>query len=209
MNNDTKTQFIGFIQEKGGYFGITGVTATSLSVIVAYFLYISVNPTFNTVSNCVSDLGIGPNMSNIVYNLGAVITGFCQIPFYLTLVKYLQNKNPNPYLINITKLTFVISAFGLILIGIIPFKRENLIFFLGHGSAAAIHYVAGSFAFFIYGFFEIHLIKEELGIFNLIFIKIHKIRFFYLNQLLIQINLHFLQLTYFFIRYTHYKYLNF
>jgi len=161
MRNLTKSLIINFIRERGVYFGIIGVSVTSISVIIAFFLYTSVNPTFNMVSNCVSDLGTGPNMSNIVYNLGAIVTGFCQIFLYLSFVNYLQNRKPNTFLNNIIKLTSVISAIGLIIIGIIPFEREDLILFLGHGSAAAIHYVAGSFAFIFYGFFEIFALKHS------------------------------------------------
>ena len=161
MRNLTKSLIINFIRERGVYFGFIGVSATSISVIMAFFLYTSVNPTFNMVSNCISDLGTGPNMSNIVYNLGAIVTGFCQIFLYLSFVNYLQNKKPNTFLNNIIKLTSVISAIGLIIIGIIPFEREDLILFLGHGSAAAIHYVAGSFAFIFYGFFEIFALKHS------------------------------------------------
>jgi len=111
------------------------------------------------VSNCVSDLGTGPNMSNVVYSIGSIITGFCQVPFYLSLVKYFQNQKVNTYLFKITKFTFLISALGLIVLGIIPFERETLVFFLGHGSAAATHYVAGSFAFILCGLIEIFILR--------------------------------------------------
>ena len=170
MRNLTKSLIINFIRERGVYFGIIGVSVTSISVIIAFFLYTSVNPTFNMVSNCVSDLGTGPNMSNIVYNLGAIVTGFCQIFLYLSFVNYLQNKKPNTFLNNIIKLTSVISAIGLIIIGIIPFEREDLILFLGHGSAAAIHYVAGSFAFIFYGIFEIFALKHSKNLWIISFL---------------------------------------
>ncbi|MFX0076244.1 MAG: DUF998 domain-containing protein [Candidatus Hermodarchaeota archaeon] len=131
----------------------------SISVIIAYFLYSAVNPDFNTTSYAVSDLGTGPNMSNIVYNIGATVTGFCLAFLHLSLVSYLRDKKPNSYLIKITKLLSVISAIGLIVLGIIPFERENLFLFLGHGTAAATHYVAGSIAFIFYGVFEIIILK--------------------------------------------------
>jgi hypothetical membrane protein len=159
MQNLTKISITNFIRDRGKYFGIIGVPATSISVIVAFFLYISVNPTFNMVSNCVSDLGTGPNMSNVAYSIGSIITGFCQVPFYLSLVKYLQNQKANTYLIKITKFTFLISALGLIVLGIIPFEKETLVFFLGHGSAAATHYIAGSIAFILCGLFEIFILR--------------------------------------------------
>ncbi len=108
MQNLTKISITNFIRDRGKYFGIIGVPATSISVLVAFFLYISVNPTFNMVSNCVSDLGTGPNMSNVVYNIGSIITGLCQVPFYLSLVKYLQNRKANIYLIKIKKFKFLI-----------------------------------------------------------------------------------------------------
>jgi hypothetical membrane protein len=166
MRNLRKILIKKFIRERGAYFGVVGFIVMLTSVIVAFFLYTSVNPTFNVVSNRISDLGTGPNMSNIVYNLGVIITGFCQILFYLSLVKFLQNKKANTIFIQITKFVFLVSAIGLILLGIIPFVRDNLIFFLSHGSAAATHYVAGSFAFIFYGFFEILILKfsKLLGI---------------------------------------------
>ncbi len=166
MPNQMKTQIQKFFDINGGYFGIIGFILTSLSVILASILYSSVNPAFNIISNAVSDLGTGPNMSNIIYNIGTIITGICQFPFYLSLVKYLQDKKANLYLAQIVKLTFMTSAIGLIVLGVIPFRRENAIFFLGHGSAAATHYVAGSFAFIFYGLFEILILKfsKMLGI---------------------------------------------
>ena len=166
MWNLTIIDLIKFIRERGEYFGIIGFIVTSLSVILASFLYSLVNPAFNIISNAVSDLGTGPNMSNIIYNIGTIITGFCQLLFYLSLVKYLQDKKANHYLTQIVKFTFLTSAIGLIVLGIIPFHRENALFFLGHGSAAATHYVAGSFAFIFYGIFEILILKfsKMLGI---------------------------------------------
>ena len=166
MRNLIESFYLKYIIDKGEYYGFLGVASTSISVLIAFLLYTSVNPTFSVVSNCVSDLGSGPNMSNIVHNLGATVSGFCLVSFHLSYVKYLQYKKANTYFIKITKLTSVISAIGLIVLGIIPFERESLIFFLGHGYAAATHYVAGSFAFIFYGFFEILILKfsKILGI---------------------------------------------
>jgi hypothetical membrane protein len=161
-----KTRIKDFIYTNGGYFGILGLSSMSISVIIAHFLYSAVNPGFNTTSYAVSDLGTGPNMSNIVYNLGATFSGFCLAFLHLSLVSYLYEKKPHSYLVKITKLVSVISAIGLILLGIIPFERDVLFLFLGHGSAAATHYVAGSIAFIFYGIFEIIILKfsKILGI---------------------------------------------
>ncbi|MHA2288411.1 MAG: hypothetical protein ACXABG_06455 [Promethearchaeota archaeon] len=169
MRNQTINLFINFIQERGAYFGVIGVFTTSISVIVALFLYTSADPTFNMVTFCVSDLGTGPNLSNMVHNLGAIITGFCLVSLNLALVKHFQNKKANSYLVQLTRVISVFSAIELILLGIIPFEREEQIFFIAHGSAAAIHYVAGSFAFIFYGFFELFLLRfsKILGIISI------------------------------------------
>ena len=60
----------------------------------------------------------------------------------------------------------MISAIGYIILAFIPFERGKLILYLGHGVAAATHYVAGSFAFIFFGFFEIFNLKHSkiLGI---------------------------------------------
>ena len=155
-----------FIREKGGYFGLLGVLSNSISVIVAYLLYSQVNPSFNTISYAVSDLGTGPNMSNVVYNIGAIVTGFSLVFLHLSLISFLHDRKPDSHIIKITKLVALISAIGLIILGIVPFKRDKPFFFIGHGSTTATHYVAGSIAFICYGFLEIFILKfsKVLGI---------------------------------------------
>jgi hypothetical membrane protein len=154
-----RDQLFKFIRRYGGYFGIMGVLVTSISVIVAYLLYSSVNPDFNIISYAISDLGTGPNMSNLVYSIGATVTGFCLAFLHLSIVSVFKDRNANAYIISITKLTAVISAIGLIVLGIIPFERDKPLFFLSHGTAAATHYVAGSIAFIFYGIIEIIILK--------------------------------------------------
>ena len=154
-----RDQLIKFIRKNGGYFGMMGVLVTSISVIIAYLLYSSVNPDFNVISYAISDLGTGPNMSNLVYIIGAIVTGFCLAFLHLSIISVFEDRKANTYLISITKLTAVISAIGLIVLGIIPFERDKPFFFLSHGTAAATHYVAGSIAFIFYGIIEIIILK--------------------------------------------------
>ena len=117
------------------------------------------NPSFNIISYAVSDLGTGPKISSVVYSLGLIIASFCQGPMYISLISYFHKKEGKVFLFKITALASFFLIIGHNVLSLVPFERNVLFLFLTHGTAAAIHYVAGSIAFIFYGFIELLHVK--------------------------------------------------
>ena len=69
----------------GSYFGIIGFIISFVSVLTAQMLYMAVDPSFSGTTNFISDLGAGPNGSDIVFNTGMILYGSFNIPFYTYL----------------------------------------------------------------------------------------------------------------------------
>ena len=153
-----KTQIQTFIRNRGGFFGIIGAVSMSISALISFYLYLSLNPDLNTVSYAVSDLGTGPGLSSLIYNIGLLISSFSQIPLYLCFLNYLRKKMGNVPLIRIVVLSSLFSIFSHNFLSLVPFERSILLLYYTHGIAAAIHYVAGSVSLILYGFIElVHL----------------------------------------------------
>ena len=159
MRNLTTSLIVNFIRNRGAYFGIVGAISITISALISFLLHSSVNPSFNIISYAVSDLGTGPKISSVVYNLGLIIASFCQSALYISLIYYLHKKEGNVFLFKIIALASFFSIIGHIVLSLVPFERNFLFLFLTHGTAAAIHYVAGSIAFILYGFIELLHVK--------------------------------------------------
>lgn len=159
MRNLRKNLIKEFIRDRGGYFGIVGAISITISALISFLLHSSVNPSFNIISYVVSDLGTGPKISSLVYNIGMIISSYCQIALYISLLNYLHKKEGNAFLIKITALSSFFSIIGHIILSLVPFERKVLLLFLTHGTSASIHYVAGSIAFIFYGFIELLKVK--------------------------------------------------
>ena len=159
MRNLTKIHIIKFIRDNGGYFGIIGAISIILSTLISFFWTNSVNPSFNIVSYAVSDLASGPMISSIIFSLGLLISGIAQIPTYISLINHFNNKESYIILFKVIVLSSVISIISLIILSLVPQKKEILPIFLTHGIAAGIHYVAGSISFILIGIVENFKIK--------------------------------------------------
>ena len=142
MRNLGENCLIKFIRDNGGYFGIIGATSMALSVLISFFLNSSYNPSFNIVSYAVSDLVSGPMISSVIFYIGLLIASFAQIPTYLSLVNYFNNKESYITLFKVFVLSSVISIITHNILSLIPLDRSALPLFLIHGIAAGIHYVA-------------------------------------------------------------------
>ncbi len=148
-----------FIREKGGYFGIIGATSMAISALFSFFLYLSMNPDLNIISYAVSDLGTGPGLSGLIFSTGLIIASFCQIPLYLSFIKYLSKKMGNVFLIRLVVLSSLFSIISHNFLSLVPFDRTILLLYYTHGLAAATHYVAGSVSLILYGFIELSRVK--------------------------------------------------
>lgn len=97
---------------KGSYFAFLGVGVLLTCITIAVFLYSSVDSRFSISRYWISDLGIGPNGSWIVFRFGVIFSCICFIFFFLYLTRYLQNKGSNKALTWLCFLIGVISSIG-------------------------------------------------------------------------------------------------
>ena len=159
MNKLTKNRVIKFFQDNGGYFGIIGAISMAVSAIIPFFLNSSVNPNFNIVSYAVSDLVSGPMISSIIFIVGLLISSFAQIPTYISLMNYFNNKESYIILFKFSVLSSVFSIISHNILSLVPLERSVLPVFLTHGIAAGIHYVVGSVSLVSIGIIELLKIK--------------------------------------------------
>ena len=132
----------------GSYFAFLGAGISLISIFIAFILYIAVDPTFTIITHYISDLGDGQNYSNIVFNVGRIISGIIMFFFFLHLTRLLQNSGINKKLVIISFISGLMYSIGMILVGVFPSKAAPLM----HVIAAAITFFG---MFFIYIFFGI------------------------------------------------------
>ncbi len=161
MRNLKRFLILKFIRENAGYFGIIGSISITLSTLISFFLNASVNPSFNIVSYAVSDLVSGPIISSIIFSVGLIISSFCQIPTYISLINYFDNRESHISLFKLTTLSSILSIISHITLSLVPLERSVLLIFLIHGIAAGIHFVAGSISFILIGINEFLAIKDS------------------------------------------------
>lgn len=80
------------IKGKGSYFGLGGVLISLITIITSIFLYIQADPTFSFFTDFISFLGIGPNNSDIVFNVGVIVSAPFMLVFYSYLAAFLINR---------------------------------------------------------------------------------------------------------------------
>ena len=161
MRNLTKNRVIKFIRDNGGYFGIIGAISMTLSALISFFMSSSVNPSFNIISYAVSDLVSGPMISSIIFYVGLLISSFCQMPTYISLINYFGNRESYILLFKITTISSFLSIFSHNILSLVPLERKVLPLFLTHGIAAGIHFVAGSISLMLIGRLELLNIKDS------------------------------------------------
>jgi len=116
---------------KGSYLIFLGICLSILFNTIAIILYRQVDPTFNMFSNFLSDLGDGPNNSNIVFNSGMIISGIFGIFIFFYLMRFLQDKKGNSRLIFSAFIMGFIASIGAIMVGIFTVKTAPIMHVIG------------------------------------------------------------------------------
>jgi hypothetical membrane protein len=151
----------------GSYYVFIGTGISLISKLIAVLLFLQIDPTFNIFSNYISDLGDGPNNSDIVYNIGVMLSGIFYCFFFLYLMRYLQKRGGNLKLTIVSFFAGFIASIGAILVGI--FTADN---------APQLHRLAANFSFFgnffaliFFGLSEYYItdIPKKLSILGFIF----------------------------------------
>ncbi len=117
----------------GSYLIFIGIGLSLLFIFIAVILFMQVDPKFNIYSNFISDLGDGPNNSNIVFNVGVIISGIFNFFIYLYLTRFLQKKEANEKLILLAFIATIVSTIGTIMVGLFTSDTENTLHRTGAG----------------------------------------------------------------------------
>ncbi len=143
----------------GSYFGIIAFITAAISITAAQMLYLAIDPSFSISTNFISDLGAGPNNSDIIFNIGMILTGVFLIPYFIYLGWYLKKKDKNLNLVIKGMIAGLIASIGLVLIGFFPLDPNNLFSYNMHIITAGILFYGLLFMLLIYGFSE-YIIPE-------------------------------------------------
>ncbi|NHI90885.1 MAG: hypothetical protein EAX96_00195 [Candidatus Lokiarchaeota archaeon] len=133
-----------FKKYKGGYFGIAAALIGTIMIIIAVILHSTAGP-FNMFTHWISNLGIGPNGSMAVFNIGLIITVFAFTPFIIFMINFAWSEIEGKYifvkklLVIVTLIFAFLTLLGLFLVALFPMWPETIImhfigammFFLG------------------------------------------------------------------------------
>lgn len=137
----------------GNYFGLISVFIAAISITVAQLLYMAVDPTFSITTNFISDLGTGPNGSDIVFSIAMILSGVLIMPFYVYIGWYLQ-KRENQNSLRIGMIAGLIGSIGMMLVGVFPLNPNDIFSYNMHIIAAGILFYGVLSMLLIYGISE-------------------------------------------------------
>ena len=133
----------------GYYFGIIGLLIYLSSTFIAVLAYLSVNPNYSIFTNWISDLGTGPNGSNIIFNTGWIISSGLILLFHVYQIQKLKEKIKRKYSIVLKLMAISNLAFtlGIFLVGVFPGDFT----FIYHIIGATFYFLGGLSFFSLYG----------------------------------------------------------
>ncbi|MBD3254761.1 MAG: DUF998 domain-containing protein [Candidatus Lokiarchaeota archaeon] len=130
-------------------FGILGIFVSIISIFLSIFLYNQVE-SFSFFTHYISDLGDGPNHSNIIFNLGAIITGILFVNYFIfSWIIAIKFTHKNQRMNFILVLGFITSL-GYILVGIFTKEKARLL----HNIGSVFYFIGLSALSFYAGFWE-------------------------------------------------------
>ncbi len=136
---------------KSNYFGFFGIGVCLVLMLIAFNLYTTVDPSFSILSNFGSDLGVGPNGSNIVFRLAMILTGLIFVPYILSLTNSLRDILKNSALVKLASVLLILQIAGVSLSGVFPFDVTQPLVFQIHVVAAFMLFGVGAFSHLLVG----------------------------------------------------------
>ncbi len=131
----------------GSHIILIGAIVGFLSLIASIILYISADPTFSFMTHWISNLGIGPNGSSVLFNGAMIYAGIMIWLYSLFLARHLHKNGALKLLIIICFGCGMMLGIGLLLTGIFPME---LVFGM-HNIAAGLFFFGGMFSCMFYG----------------------------------------------------------
>jgi len=137
----------GFLEKYNGYLGITAALIGTIMVIIASILHATAGP-FSFFTHWISNLGVGPNGSMYVFNIGLVITVFSFTPFMIYMIKFALNELKSDstlfkrFSVIATIILSILTLLGLFLVALFPMWPETIIM---HFIAAMMFFLGSMF----------------------------------------------------------------
>ena len=127
-----------------------GVFIPVFTIALSVILYILGDSSFSIFTHYLSHLGIGPNGSNIVFNLGCMISGVVMVFFFLNLSVFLIKRDVPRYLVKMSFIFGFVSSIGIFLIGVFPGDGSQVL----HNIVASLFFLGGLANCVLYGISE-------------------------------------------------------
>lgn len=132
------------------YLRVTAILVPIITIIVSVTIYALNDTSFSFLTHYLSHLGGGPNGSNIIFNVGIMISGVLMIFFFLNLSAYLRRKQTKTILIYISFIPGLISSIGTFFTGLFPYTVTQEL----HNLSASTFFMGGFAYCILYGFSE-------------------------------------------------------
>jgi len=105
---------------------------------------------FSVFTHYLSHLGIGPNGSNIIFNVGSMVSGVVMVFFFLNLSVFLIKKEVLRILVNLSFIFGFISSAGIFMMGLFPSDVSQYL----HNFGAGFFFFGGLAYCILYGISE-------------------------------------------------------
>ncbi|MFX0076608.1 MAG: DUF998 domain-containing protein [Candidatus Hermodarchaeota archaeon] len=132
------------------YLRVIGILIPIITIITSVVIYAINDASFSFLTHYLSHLGGGPNGSNIIFNVGIMISGVLMIFFFLNLSAYLRRKHTNTILIYISFIPGLISSIGTFFTGFFPYTVTQDL----HNLSASTFFLGGFAYCILYGISE-------------------------------------------------------
>lgn len=128
----------------GAYFGILGILISLISIFLSIFLYLQADPSFSFFTDFISFLGVGPNNSDIVFNIGVIISSPIIMIFYLYLGTFLMSKiEEQKGILSIALVAAVFYGIGNIILAVFTNDLNLSLHLIGAYIAFGAYFVLG------------------------------------------------------------------
>ncbi|MBD3193536.1 MAG: hypothetical protein GF317_00670 [Candidatus Lokiarchaeota archaeon] len=140
----------------GYHFGFIGAIFGAISLILAYFLHITADPSYTIYTHFISHLGIGPNGSSLSFSIGLPLMSIFIYFYHIYEMRRLKYLRSIRNLFNLVVFGASLSLLGGIIAGI--FSITNFLHIIG-----AIFYFLGYLLYYTGKFLYRILIEDNLN----------------------------------------------
>lgn len=136
-----------YLEKYNGYLGIAAASVGTIMIIIASILHATAGP-FSFFTHWISNLGIGPNGSMYVFNIGLVITVFSFTPFMIYMIRFAWNEMEGEHIlikkfsVIITLILSILTLLGLFLVALFPMWPSTIVM---HFIAAMMFFIGSMF----------------------------------------------------------------